>query len=191
MEENKIVSALEPGEELLWYGKPREFKTLDVVYRKRFLITSIISLAAAAALIVLYLSSAAKNNADLKYGLIVFIIAIGILVPMNIFLNAGKLRKDIAYAITDKRLLYIEENVSGAEYSMIKSAKIYTDRAGNTSLLCGSSGVKKVGSRVRGAALLGCHIDEEKNICDNLVFYALEDPEKIRKILKPYLKIEL
>ena len=190
MEENVILSAIKGDEKLLWSGKAGKFETLDKVYKPKLIKNAIISLAAAIAVIVVYVILARKNNADVMSAAIIIIAAVGCLSPASIFTNANKLRKSINYAVTDKRLIVADDHAKSAEFKTIKEAKFYTDEAGMTSLLCGSRAVKATGGKIRDLAVGGCHIDEEKNICDCLVFYGIEDAEKLRTILKPYINIE-
>ena len=190
MEENVILSAIKGDEKLLWSGKAGKFETLDAVYKPKLIKDAIISLASMLVLVVGYILLTRKNGAGVMPLMIILIVVCVGIIPASVFINANKLRKSISYAVTDKRLIVANDHAKSAGFETVKEAKFYTDEAGVTSLLCGNRAVRATGGKIRGLAVGGCHIDEQKNICDSLVFYGIEDAEKLRSILKPYISIE-
>ena len=191
MEENPILSALSADEKLLWSGKAHSFETLDAVYKPKLIKDTIIAVVTMIALIVGYILLASKTNADIMPAVIAVIVVCCGIAPVSTLLNARKLRKNICCAATDKRLITsVEGKAKCVEFALIKTAKVRTDAAGVTSFVCGRKAVKAPEGKLRSFAVAGGHIDEEKKECDCLVFYGIEDADKLKNILKPYINIE-
>lgn len=189
MEENQILSALDKDEKLLWSGRPGKFETLDAVHKPKLIKNAVISVLIAAAILVLYFILAKKNGVGIKSGLIVIVAAIAVISPLSVFTNAAKLRRGLAYAVTDKRILLEQDGVKGIPFAQITEAKLITDGAGVSSLLCGRRAAACKPENLRSLAVTGAHMNEDNTLCDSLVFYAVEEPEKLRAVLKPYLNI--
>ena len=189
MEKEKIDAILKGDEKLLWSGGAGKFKVLDEVYKPKLIKDTIISLAVLAALIAGYIALAAKNNADVSAGVIIVLVIMLMFIPVRMLTDSNKLMKKIRYLITDKRLIIITNNVESIAYAGIKTAKLRTDKAGMTSLVCGKRAIGSSDGKLRGLAATGCHMDENGKECDAFVFYALDDPDEIKRILKPYIEL--
>ena len=187
--EERINEMIEEDEKLLWEGRPEAFQTLDKTNKSHFIKSSIIT--AVVTIIVLggYILAIRRTGAELKMGLVVIIALLSLYLIFNIFIQANRLRGKTGYAITDKRLIVVSGDAKGIPYSQIPLASIRTDEDGHSSLLCGAHAVKAPPSKWRGSAAIGIRTDSETGICDDLVMYAISEPEKVRNILKPYLTV--
>ena len=188
MKEDQKAKILDDGEQLLWRSAPAKFETLDAVYKPKLIRSIVIALIAAAIVVGGYIALALKNDAGVKPVMIIIIVALAFISPIGFFSDAKKLRKSFEYAVTDQRLLIITENVSGMAFTAIKEAKLITDKAGVTSLVCGKRALGSKPEKLRGLAASGCHLTDDGE-CDCLVFYSVSDPARLKKILSPYLDI--
>ena len=187
--EEKLRPIMDEGEKILWSGRPENFETLDKTHKSRFIRSSIITVVVTVALIVAYLMTIARTGAEMKVGLLVIMIALAIYVVASTFINANKLRKKMEYAVTDKRLVLIRDEPKGISYDQIPIAALKTDEDGHGSLLCGAHAVNEAPAKWRASALAGIRTNVDTMVCEDLIMYAIPEPEKLREILKPYLTL--
>ena len=190
--EDTISRILETDEHLIWQGKPEPFITLDSTHKKVFVRRIIISVITAAVLMALYFLIISKKGADLNAFIFVAIIVCCALGPISVFIHAGKLRRKAVYAASNQRLIVYSGDLKTVSYDYIKEACFKTDDDGHTTLLCGKSAVDAPPSKWRIISLFGLNDLEAKDgpVCERFAFYALENPEELREVLAPYLKID-
>lgn len=188
--EEMLKEALRSDEKLLWSGRPERFETLDKTHKSSFYRKIVWSVAICAAVLALYIIMALKNGADIKPVVIIVVVACGVLGPMSFFSDASKLRKNVLYAVTDKRLILVREGVRDMDFSRIKSASLRRDADGHTSLLCGERALKAKPDKWRAASLLAQGSgDGEDELCENFAFYALPESPELDTILFQHLPI--
>lgn len=188
--EDKLNAELLEGEKLLWSGRPEKFETLDLTHKQPFIKKTAITALIAAALLAAYIVFAVSRGIALSWALIVLIAVCAAAAPIGFFSSASKLRKEVFYAVTDKRLLIIREEARSVKYENVKTAVLKTDADGHVSLVFGSKAQKAKPFSWRNAALFGrFHEDSGEDECDLMAFYAVPDPEGLKRALSPYITI--
>lgn len=187
--EDKLNYALEDGEELLWEGRPEEFDTLDKTHKSGIIKGAIIKVIVGAAILIGYFAVAGRNGAGVKGGLVAIIILIAAYAVASPFIHANTLRRKIGYAITNKRLFVVKDDVKSVAFDQIKAAAIKTDDDGHVTLLCGEDAVKGKQTRWRSDASLGIRMDADNSECSSAVWYAIPDAQKVEPILRQYLPL--
>lgn len=185
--EEKLNAYLDKDEKLLWCGKPAAYETMDAVYKPAFVKSCIVGIISFAVLSVLYLWGLSKSSAGVKGWLFVLFAVFAVYKPMSYFADAAKLRKSV-YAVTDKRLLIINEDVRELALSVLKSAAVKTDEAGNSTLLCGENSLKLKATKWRDAARFA-RVDSENEGDSRFAFYAVEDVEGLKAALSEYVNL--
>ena len=188
--EEILVSALEPGEKIVWRGGPEKFTALDMTHKSYFIKHCIISLLVAVIIAATYIIMATKNGADIKFFMIAIAAVFAAYKPLIIMVDAGKLAKETIYAATDRRLMVVKDSARHMEYHRILAAGFGTDADGHVSLLCGDKAMKSAPTAWRTYTLLGQGaLDEEGGPCESFCFYAVDDVEGLKEILKDYINI--
>jgi len=188
--EEILKSALEPGEKIVWRGGPEKFRVLDATHKPYFIKHCIISLLVSVIIAVTYIVMATKNDADVKVFMIAIAVVFAAYKPMIILSDAGKLAKETLYVATDRRLMVIKDSARHMEYHRILTAGFGTDADGHVSLLCGGKAMKSVPTAWRTYTLLGQGaLDEEGSPCESFCFYAVDDVEGLKEVLKDYINI--
>lgn len=187
--EEILKSALDDNEKLLWTGRPENFEALDETNRKYFIKKAIIAAAVSALLIAAY-ALMVVSSGNFKFSIVAIILVFAVYGPLNVLMDANKLKKKIGYAITDKRLITVLDSARGIPYSAVKCAEFRTDADGHTALLCGPDAVNSKAEQWRAFTVIGACMDESGEQCERYVMYALPEAERVKVILKPYLNIE-
>ena len=183
----KLDSILGKDEELLWFGSPESFETMDKTNGNSIKVGIVLKAVIMAALIAGYVIIAAREG--IMLGVILFLLAAAAYLILSPFLTARTLRKSVGYAVTDKRLIHIASDAKGIGYSAIREAALKTDADGHVTLLCGKDALKLSEHKWRNAATFPIRIDDETKECDCLVFYALPESEKVRELLSQYISL--
>ena len=178
----KLANLLEKDEELRFYTKPEEFDLLDETNKKTIVTKLAITFFLTLAIILLYIGTAAKSG-GIKWGLVVFLAAIGVLIMANDFTTARKIRK-IAYALTDKRLIVLEDAEKILPLSEIKKYEFRKDADGHTSLLIGDRGLKTKEKKFRALAAGPVGKTEDEKEIDRFGLYAISDAKKFEAAFK-------
>jgi len=186
--EKILKEELAADEKILWQAKPENFETLDVTHKKNFIVKAALIIGVVALLCVLYLVFAANKGIEVKYGLIVIILALAVFASINGIFDAKKLKK-VSYVITDKRLILVDEVCKSAEFNLFKEAEFRVDADGHTSLLCGKRALESKPFHWRMLTVGGPHIEVETGLCDSFVFYAIPEADKVKKILSDFLPL--
>lgn len=185
--EETLKKELREDEKLLWWGRPEEFTFLDRTYKSTFIRKLVISFGIVAALIVAY---AVAAGADFKLGIAVVLLALGCIGPGNMLTDASKLRKNVTYAVTDRRLIQVLDGAKSVEYAAVGRVQLRTDSDGHTSLLCGADGEKAKETKWRELAVVGARMDAETGRCGSFVMYAVPDADKLKSILSRFVTVE-
>ena len=178
--EEMLKEALRSDEKLLWSGRPERFETLDKTHKSSFYRKIVWSVAICAAVLALYIIMALKNGADIKPVVIIVVVACGVLGPMSFFSDASKLRKNVLYAVTDKRLILVREAVRDMDFGRIKSASL---RRGERALKAKPDKWRAASLQAQGSG------DGEDELCENFAFYALPESPELDAILSRHLPI--
>ena len=187
--EEKLKDFLQEGEQLLWSGRPEAFETLDKTHKNSYIKSSIITVAVTLGLIVAYILSLRTSGAEMKVGLLVIMALLAVYLLASTFLHAKQLRKSLEYAVTNKRLVLYNDEPKGISYDLIPIAALRTDEDGHSSLLCGAHSVNEPMRKWRSSALAGIRTNMDSGVCEDLVMYAVPDPERLRQVLAPYLTL--
>lgn len=183
-------TVLENGEELLWYGRPEKFETMDKTHKSGVVRNAIIAVVVTIALIAGYIYAAGNNGAGIKSGIIIIIAAIGVYSVLSPFVHASSLSKKVIYAISNKRIFVCRDDVKGAAFDNFDCAALKKDEDGHVSLLCGKDAMKLAVPKWREEASFGLRLDSETGTCKSLVWYAIPETEKVEPLLRKYLPIE-
>ena len=183
--DEELRSALNDGEKILWQGKPEKFVTLDKTNKKAFATKAVITAVICIGLIIAY-GVATIPQGMFKPVLPLVVAAFGLLIAVSVFLDARRVRK-MQYFITDQRLLWMTDSITGVPYEAIKEYLFSRDDDDHTSLLIGAEAVKKKSSRWRTLAASPVSINDTTGICEQAVFYALPHAERAKKIFEEQL----
>lgn len=187
MEDNVQIS-LEPGEQILWQGKPEPFKTLDKTHKKSFAVKASIGGLIAIIISAVYVL-AVINTAPIKIFVFPVVFILCGIPAFNLLGDASKLRKTV-YLATDRRLISVRDSAHDMKYTCIHEAAFRTDRDGHVSLLCGDEAMKLKPEKWREAAVVGQRATEGPG-CHRFVFYAPTDTDVLKAILNEHLSFSL
>lgn len=187
--EELLRSKLEDGETVLWTGKAVPGKILSPAYRQDFLLKLLISGGIGLFFVIQCIKSAVEAGEPLKIGPVLVIIGVAAIAPCAVLadgMRAGRLR----YAATDRRLISLNgDNVNSVPYSSIHEAVLKQDSDGNTSLLCGKTGVTLKEGRWRDIATLNCTSVSANRECDRFVLYSVDDVDGLKAAVNGQLNI--
>ena len=174
-----IKRNLEDGEQVLWTGHSVS-KILDKTYSGTYFLRTAISIALMAALMVY----AAGKTDGLKPSVFLILLLFGAIVPLAAYSDGRSARK-LMYAVTNRRLVRANgESISSIRFDEIGKCSMREDADGQTSLLCGKKTVSSGPSSWRGKALYNGPVDhDEDGKVNDYVFYAVNDPEGMKKAL--------
>lgn len=178
--EEYLKSSMESGEQLLWSGGSTSGKVWDNTYRIPYFLRFLISYG----LVIALMAYAFHKNGELKISVILVLAVIGSMIPLTAVADGIKTRS-LGYAATDRRLIRVNGSMMyTANYEDISVCGFRKDPSGNTSLLCGSKALKSKPSKWCGLALFtGTHERDPENHVTDYVFYAVDDPEGLKKAL--------
>lgn len=190
--EDRIKGILHNGESLLWTGEADRVVTLNRTYGKNFRNNLIIVIIAFIALMVFYAFLCHRNNVDINWIIVVMFGLICAIPIINIFTEATQISKAL-YLATDSRLIIVVDEAKDIEYEKIHSAAFKTDEDGQITLLCGDRALKSKPHTWRSASILGNLVSqsEEEGPCQSFAFYAVNDPEGLRKVLENKINVTI
>lgn len=187
--EELLRSKLEDGETVLWTGKAVPGKILSPVYRQDFLLKLVISGGIGLFFVIQCILSAVEAGEPLKIGPVLVIIGVAAVAPCAVLAD-GKRAGRLRYAATDRRLISLNgDNVNSVPYSSIHEAALKQDSDGNTSLLCGKTGVTLKEGRWRDIATLNCTSVSGNRECDRFVLYSIDDVDGLKAAVGGQLDI--
>lgn len=183
-----IRSYIKNDERLLWAGQCANTTTLNKTYKKVFTEKLITSSCIYAVLVVASILLAKHQNVKTPVGFLL-LLALLIFIPViNVFTEAGSVSK-AGYAATDKRLIVAINGEKDIPYDKITQVAFRTDDDGLTSMLCGTKAVGSKPGSWRSRTMEGNMVSKEDadKPCQNFVFYAVNDPEGLKHVLKDKL----
>ena len=186
-----INSYIKNGEKLLWKGQPLKTETLNKTYKKKFVTNAVIIVCVLAVLAVLCLLMAKRQNVPMNWVFFGLVVLLACIPLINIFSDAGKLAK-AAYAATDRRLIVVHsDGIKDVPYDRITAAAFRTDEDKLTTLLCGTKAVNSKPASWRDRTNRGNQMSKEEEAenkpCESFAFYAVNDPEGLKAVLKDRL----
>lgn len=185
----KIKEYLGHEEKVLWSGQAENFQAMDKTHKSYYTRRSIIVAVISVAIIAAYFYSAVSSGAGIKWGVAVVLVAVAAFALVSPVLDIRKLRK-CCYVLTNEKLMLITpSDVRSVALASIPTAKISVDEDGHKSLLCGPDAEKLPAFKRRVATLNGAQLDQQSNMCDRFVFYAVNDPAGLKKAAAGYLTI--
>lgn len=184
----ELDKVLGPEETLLWSGRPEKFKILDTTYKPVFIFRCVLCVVILIAVEVLYITTAISMNAGIKWGLVAVIFAACAASPILFLARSQKLKKYF-YAATNTRLIIVTEQLKEIQYRRIPVCAFKTDADGHTSLLCGEKAVASKPGKWRELAFFGNPGDDGIAPCEKFAFYAVADPDELRKTLSGKVQI--
>lgn len=187
--EESLKNALNADEKLLWSGRPVAFDTLDATHKRSFVVKTAISTAVVVLLLALYIWYALTSGVGVKGFVVIVLLACGAFGPVSTFSDAARLRKNIIYAATDKRLITLRDSAKSVEYDKIPNAELRTDADGKLTLLCGKKGVGARPEKWRAMAVIGPSTVEDSGLCESFAMYALPDAAQFKKAVSAYLPV--
>ena len=178
---------LQPGETVLWQGRPEAFRTLDRCVTPTLLKDLLVSLIGGALIVAEYWFCSGK--AALR-PTILWIPALLLCVPIiHLILDVIRLQRT-EYYVTDRRLAVVGHDVRDVEYSRIREAALRKDRAGHTSLLCGGKALAAGDASYRERTVVGLDaLIGDDTVCDSFAFYAVDQPESLKASLAGVLPL--
>ena len=182
MEEEKKLVTLEEGEEILWQAGAKPFRTLDKTNKPGFLLKAIIGAAIFIGVLIGYLATVGDPS-EIKPILCLIVLLFCALPSINTFSDAKSVRK-VRYLATNRRLIAVRDTGRSIDYGAIREAAFRTDADGNESLLCGRAAVKAKSAKWRALAVTGATPLDENGVCESFAFYAPEDIDGLKKVLK-------
>ena len=186
----KLGAKMEKGEKILWYGRPEPFAVMDKTHRNYLCRRFIFSALGILAVMVAYALAARHFEVPLKPVIVILIVAAGAFACLREWIDAAAVRSKIWYGVTDRRLVWVDDTVSTVRFEAVPKAAFRSDDDGHVSLLCGKAALRKKPERWRSAAAVKPGCDTESGICEQLVFYAIPEADKVKKLLERYIPLE-
>lgn len=183
---DKLKSALDECENVLFTCVPEDFKPAQGARKPLFIKKVITSLLVAAAFIGGYCALGAKTG-KIMPGVIVLIAVVAAYVIASVFLEANKVRKQ-EFVITDKRLLCKKDDTYKAiPYSAIKEYRFDKDPDGKTCLLIGTDALKEGFAKWISLAASPFIIEEDSGICSRGALFPVPDAKKFEALFEDQL----
>ena len=184
---DKLDEYLQDGEQLLWSGKPA-MKMLDETNKDVYAVKAVLTVFGAVAFLMYYMLGVTAGTIPFKAAVLVLLaVLVGVLLAPD-WMDVGKLNKAV-YAVTDRRLIVMVNGaVHAVAYDKIDAYKFDTDAAGQTTLMCGKSGMKTRPSRRRLNTIFGLRMSDDGSVCDRFVMYGIPEADKVEKLLKKYVE---
>ena len=184
---DKLKEYLQDGEQLLWSGKPA-MKMLDEANKDVYAVKAVLTVFGAVAFLMYYMLGVTAGTIPFKAAVLVLLaVLVGVLLAPD-WMDVGKLNKAV-YAVTDRRLIVMVNGaVHAVAYDKIDAYKFDTDAAGQTTLMCGKSGMKTRPSRRRLNTIFGLRMSDDGSVCDRFVMYGIPEADKVEKLLKKYVE---
>lgn len=189
--ENKteeIKKKLEPGEEILWTGKPEEFEFLDVQYKRPFFIKIAICSVLDILLIALYSTMALKSGGKINVLILAVINAIFIAIVLSSLVDAKKIRNSF-YCITNKRILQMTDTIKETRYENITDYGIKKDAAGMSSILVGKKALRTPAKLWRSLSVAPVLMELGTTEIRSSIIYGIPEEGKIAEILQKNIKL--
>ena len=185
--DESLKARLEPGEKILWQGAPESFRLLDKSNTGSFLKEICICLLGGAAIAAEYWFFSGRQALPKELLWIVFLL---VAVPVCFLISdALKLRRT-KYYVSDRRLAVVNTSVKDVAFFRIQEASLKQDSCGHTTLLCGGKALRGPASSYRARTVLGLDaLDGDDTICDSFAFYAVSQPEELKKALSGVLPL--
>ena len=184
--DEKLMGVLQEGEKLLWSGKPT-MKMLDKTHKGPFLCKAALTVAGAIAFLVYYMNGVSAGTIPFKAAVLVLLaVLVGVILAPD-WMDIGKLNKAV-YAVTDRRLIVMVNGyVHAVAFDKIDAYKFDTDKDGQTTLMCGASGMKVSPSRRRLNTIFGLRMSDDGAVCDRFVMYGIPEADKVEKLVRKYI----
>ena len=186
---SELDRVLKAGETLLWSGKAENYQILDTTNKPVFIFRSILCAAICVVVEVLYAATAISTGAGIKWGIVAVLFAACAASPILFLTRSLKLKKYV-YAATNLRLLIVTDQTKEIDYPRVKRCAFKTDADGHTSLLCGAKALASKPGKWREMAFFGNPGDDGVSPCEKFVFYAVDRPEELRKVLEGRVSLE-
>lgn len=186
--ENLLQKNLLPDETLLWSARPETFEILDATYKKPIVRKISIILLSILVLSVCYILAAVNNGVKIQPIAMLICAAPFLYSIWNDFSDAGKLKNQIVYGLTDRRLLTLNgKQLFAMEYSKLNGYALLTDSEGHVSLVCGPDALKAKEKSRREQAVCGFRMNLDSDTCDSYAMYGItEHAQQIKQILETY-----
>ena len=185
----RIKDYLGHDEKVLWNGQAEDFQAMDKTHKNYYIRRGVIVAIISVAVIAAYFISAVSSGAGIKWGVAVVLVAVAAFALVSPVLDVRKLRKCYYVLTNEKLILVTPSDVRSVVLSSIPTAKMAVDEDGHKSLLCGPDAEKLSPCKRRVATLTGALLDQNSSMCDRFVFYAVNDPEGLKKAAAGYLTI--
>lgn len=186
--ETMLQDKLHPDETLLWSAKPEAFETLDATYKTPIIRKITITLLAIVVLSSWYISAAISNGVAVQPIAILVCASPFLYSIWNDFSDAKKLKSQILYALTDRRLLTLNgKQLFSLEYNKLCCYDLVTDAAGHISLVCGEDALKAKEKSRREAAVCGVRMNIDTDLCESYAMYGITDSAgQVKEFLSKY-----
>jgi hypothetical protein len=186
----KLNNILEKRETIRWSGIPLPYSLFDGSRKTSTLMSLYWALAWAILSILGYYAMTASSGAEIKTGVLIFLVGISIMIALMPVLDKGKIKK-LSYAVTDKRAIIVSgenDNPIAMPLADIDDIRIDKTDNGNCHVRIGSPVFKMPVKKLPGLAFRGEFVDQDgKKKYQGLVFFnvSAEDAKMIGNLLKP------
>ncbi len=184
---DKLKEYLQDGEKLLWTGSPK-VKLMDETHKNLYAGKAVVTVFAGVAFLMYYMLEVTEGAIPFKAAVLVLLAVLMGVVLAPDWMDVGKLNKTV-YGMTDRRLLVLLNGaLHSVAYDKIDVYKFDTDEEGQTTLLCGASGVKLRPAKRRLNTIFGTRMTDDGTVCDRFVMYGLPEADKVEALMKKYVK---
>ena len=182
-----LKASLEPGEKILWQGAPEPFRLLDKSNTGSFLKEICTCLLGGAAIAAEYWFFSGRRALPIE---LLWIVLLLVAVPVCFLISdALKLRRT-KYYVSNRRLAVVNNAVKDVALFRIQEASLKQDSCGHATLLCGGKALRGPASSYRARTVLGLDaLDGDDTVCDSFAFYAVTQPEELKKALSGVLPL--
>ena len=183
----KLNEYLLEGEKLLWTGTPK-MKMMDNTHKDAYAGKAVVVVFGAVAFLMYYMLGVTDGTIPFKAAVPALVaVLIGVLLAPD-WMDVGKLNKAV-YGATDRRLLILVNGaVHAIDYDKIDTYQFDTDKDGQTTLMCGKSGVKVRPTKRRLNTIFGTRMSDDGTVCDRFVMYGIPEADKVEALVKKYIK---
>ncbi|MGI5962896.1 MAG: hypothetical protein ACOX7N_04155 [Lawsonibacter sp.] len=183
--ETRLKESLWEGEEIRWSGRPKPFQLMDKTMKNSIILTWIVSACVLAAILIFLipgLMSGARSTSDAIILLVITLFLPGIL-SARPFMDKKCLEERTLYAITNFRIIaVVKDEVMYLPIGKGMKVALEQQEDGCGNVRFGEL-VGKPASKSRAHAVLGLRADDDKNDMCGLLFYHVDQPDKVMSYL--------
>ena len=181
-----LQKILDKGESVEWAGRPEPFQAVDSHNKKAVILRCVISIAIAAAILILYIVLANQKGMSLNIVVVLIILAAAAFFCVRPLLDARTLKKKYIYIITDRAAITFdgENMVKRLPLGEIDAVQFVDKGNGTGDVILGSSAIKRPYSGIYVTSLIPRETqDGNDSTVTGMAFYNVAEYANVRSLL--------